>query len=516
MTKDKSTALINKNRRRIALNEISTDVAIDKDSKREKKKALSGENLIDFGKRHSIYIQISTGLTHNEREVFVADVDVCESVSYKDVLRNIEDICCITKFPLPSCLQRHTTNDHMQLYWFFDRRVVVKKFLYNNKHIDDTRCGYNHSRYLYGLHTIAALMCGDRQFTGWQMKNVFYDNPNSAGEFESIWNTDDGWSDTEPKHIKTYSFERMCDVLQNMFKNYSIKDFTRLYELSNICGKYKDVYEFIAELDPDKTKYRLSKRDTKKLETAYDNKRNGCHYNGRNDCVRQSTLLYIRLCGKYADYDEGLDFVKEQLAEFMKTYHNDNPYTDSELLRDYQSTYIWAVKTYDESKAKKMYTEQQCKNSVEHRTYKKMFSEIRMLNFIETNPKYIRNTLSTNKVIAELLGVTAAQVSNYKKELGITKTTIVLKRKNKKPIIDKFVDYFSYVDSLGRTYYNMCMDGCFKSSKTKRYKYKNEDDWLKRIRSVYDKDEIAAFLKNNKVPNVNNGENIQTEWERHI
>lgn len=452
------------------------------------------------------YLQVTTGRNHYIRDVLVVDVDNCPNASPSEIIDNVADICIIIGLPLPSAYQVHRANNHIQLYWFLKEGVVVKKREGRGSDVKMKPTEF-HRMYLNAIKLLRILMNGDSQFTGWHIKNVFY----NSSDFKSYWSVGNGWVDTMPPKVLSYGFEDIYNNLTTVISRCSDSEIAELYDLGNLCRQYNDIGTFISDL-------KLRKRKKTELGKIADSRSSVnieddlLMCKSRNKFTRECAYTILREYNGEISYDKCREIAYARLDEYRKKLNKSEPYTDEEFERDFKSAYDNAVETYDPDLTYQPYTQQQLDNSIAQRKYKEFKNMLIMANFIHDNPIYVRNTAKFNRVIADVIGVTPQSVSNYKRKLGIEKTTCEVKRRNLKPLIDGFYDYYKYCCSLGMTYNNMSLDG-----KYKEYKYKDkENEMLKRIHDVFDNNAVEAFMKNNAIKNVSGIEQISSEWKEHI
>lgn len=139
------------------------------------------------------YRQVSTGLTHNQRQVIVCDFD--EDYKEEDPEKNqkstydyLIDLCKENHFPVFTYLEKHLDTNHYQIGWILDEPILLNKYysVFNGLDYDDIS-----GRELY--KTVLTVMKykfhSDENFTGWFIKNPNYCNPVS-NLTETFWNND--------------------------------------------------------------------------------------------------------------------------------------------------------------------------------------------------------------------------------------------------------------------------------------------------------------------------------------
>lgn len=480
---------------------VTTDVAERKGEPSRKVKARKGEDVLQVWRRFDGYLQVSTGIRRTVRDMLVVDVDTCDCIPYGRVLENIEDICVLLDFPLPSFYQLHLDNGHFQLYWLFKESIRIKG--------GGEECAKLHEDYKKLLKSAARVMFGDIKYTGWQCKNIFYTD---KSKYKTFWNGDTLWCEEEPAHVQRYSFREMFDKLFGSLRSIGDDELAELYSLSNMCGTYQSVSDFKKKLgisNENDADVRSESRKERAKERAEMIKSKSA---GRNEYVRMMTYSFVRETVRRGSLNECKSYVYSKLLEFKSDNPKAEPYTDEEFNRDCSMAYNDAVTNFDKNLCGRAYNDKQISNSAEMRAKLKTLNILRMYLLLRGNIRLVPNKSSNNKAVAFALGVDSRSVREYKNEIKIGKHTVSLTRETERAVRVLFDNYFSYCGSLMDAYKNMCEDGYFTLDK---YKGK-ESEWLDRIRKVYDDAVVRMFTENIDIKNADKKRKIQEEWDRLI
>jgi hypothetical protein len=492
---------------------FTADVAVNKNTRAIKVVYNKTDGWVGFAKEYHDYLQVCTGVTRCFRNVLVADVDVCDGISSDEVVNNVLDVCLTIGFVFPSMYQIHLSNNHIQFYWLFTESVAVKRYDRESKTIKSLS---NHKKYNDMRLVLFCLMNGDRKFTGWRIKNPFCDTDYAMDEkngFKTIFLTDKGWSDKDPNTYVKYDFKRMYECLMSVYERCG-ESIGRLYELGNICGQWSSSDDFVYFLQhrKDKSVEIDEKTECNESEESDNAYRDLClSVSGRNEFVRRYTYRVVRENYNKITKDRCRELVFEKLKDFKKDNPKSDPYTDEEFGRDFSGAYDNAVANFDENLCKQKSTERQIQNSIINRKCEKIYNMIKMVNYLQENKFYTRNCLKFNKVVADYLGMSVETVRKYKEELCIDGKTCEIKRKNLKFLTENFFEYYNYVNAIGNYHIDRCIGV---------YKYKSKKDeteMLDRIHSVFDKETVDVFMKNNPITkNADRIKQIQTEWQAHV
>lgn len=135
--------------------------------------------------------QVSTGLTHSQRQVIVCDFD--EDYKEEDPEKNqkstydhLIDLCEENHFPVFTYLEKHLDTNHYQIGWILDEPILLNKYykVFNGLDYDDIS---GRDLYKTVLTVMKYKFHSDENFTGWFIKNPNYCNSNLT---ETIWNND--------------------------------------------------------------------------------------------------------------------------------------------------------------------------------------------------------------------------------------------------------------------------------------------------------------------------------------
>lgn len=140
--------------------------------------------------------QVSTGLTHNQRQVIVCDFDEDYIEEIREENRVIQqssydylvDFCKKNSFPVFTYLERHLDSNHYQVGWILDRPIEFDKYYTVFSDFDDEEIS---GKILFRmiLKNMKDCFHSCSGFNGWHIKNPNYDNPDRPLT-RTIWNND--------------------------------------------------------------------------------------------------------------------------------------------------------------------------------------------------------------------------------------------------------------------------------------------------------------------------------------
>lgn len=142
------------------------------------------------------YRQVSTGLTHNQRQVIVCDFDEDYREEIREENRVIQqssydylvDFCKKNSFPVFTYLERHLDSNHYQIGWILDRPIVLNKY-YRIYSVFDNEEMSGQNLYRIILRNMKDCFLSCNGFNGWHIKNPNYNNPDRPLT-QTIWNND--------------------------------------------------------------------------------------------------------------------------------------------------------------------------------------------------------------------------------------------------------------------------------------------------------------------------------------
>lgn len=439
----------------------TSDVAKSKNMPRQKVEA-NGQHIIDICKQCSDFLQVSTGSSHDKRGIIVADIDLkCpdnvkthrqkKEFANKYLLKKIELLSALG-FPMPTSYQIHLTNGHVQVFWVLEKEIIIKKIAC--KEVFDNgrkRLGYYldntdvWEQYMKVLRCMNILYGGDAAFTGWQIKNMFLTDKIFKRSFQTIWNDNGTWSETEPQKIKKHKFQSMLDIVNDYVSDPKGEKFKIISDLMEGFGTPKKVFREIVcnefmMTENEKARFGLDpKTITTKKSTQAD-----LNY-GRNQFVRMKVFEVVRAYKNHISSEKCKIIVYELLKSALKKYgvlkgtKNKGAYTKKDFDRDFDSTYKYATLTYDENKCHyNKYTPEQRERAECQKRAKKNARLSILLVLLEEHPELIPDTNANSKKLIECFAKyeidikSVNTISNYKSQLGISKKQTKLSPKNYK------------------------------------------------------------------------------------
>lgn len=480
------------------------DFAKSKNMPREFVKA-NGRHIIEICKEKSDYLQASTGSTHEKRGIITVDKDLTlpENIKEKEdvihwvnsMLEKYFSILNALKLPLPTSYQIHTTNGHFQMFWVLKQEIKIKTLKWSNRFYDchGRKVAYFDNTpiwemYMRTLRFLNIIFGGDPAFTGWQIKNMFLDDPIFIDSFKTMWNNNGSWTEQMPSKVVAYNFNKIHNSVMEHIKNPDSSKFKLLSDIMSGFGmsEYELKQLVCGNLLPTKnilTKYGINVVRKPKTDINL----------GRNQFVRMKTYEVIRAYKNKISMDDARILVKSALtSELKKTGRlkgtkNNGIYSENDFERDFSGTFFHATETYH---GKCPYTEEQLERSRQQRISKKTHKMICMLNILEKYPKLTANITKNNRQVLILLkkqGVeikTTKSIYDYKKELGITTTQQKLYKKNYKFIDKKYDNCIKRYNELIGAYKTINLDMIEKECLEK---------WEKRLNNVYDKSNDMQF-----------------------
>lgn len=439
----------------------TSDVAKSKNMPRTRVKA-NNRHIIDICKQCSDFLQVSAGSSHDKRGIIVADIDIRRPDNVKTrrqtkkfvtgYLEKKFEMASALGFPMPTSYQIHLTNGHAQVFWVLEKEITIKKIAC--KEVFDNgrkRLGYFLAntdvweQYMKVLRFMNVLYGGDPAFTGWQIKNMFLTDKIFRRSFQTIWNDNGTWSETEPQKIKRHRFQSLLDTVNGFVSDPEDGKFNIMSDLMESSGTAKNVFREIVcnELmmsQNEKTRLGIKPNTV----TTSKSTRADLNY-GRNQFVRMKVFEVVRAYKNHISQEKCKTIVYGLLQSALKKYgvlkgtKNRGAYTKKDFERDFNPTYRYATLTYDENKCHcNGYTPEQRERAECQKRTKKNARLSTLLVLLEEHPELTPDTRANSKRLIELFaghGITIKSVntiSNYKSQLGISKKQTELSPKNYK------------------------------------------------------------------------------------
>jgi len=403
----------------IEYNYNSCDIAADKDHPSErilKNRSSKFNSLVDFASHYCAYNAISTSRDRSTRECYVIDIDYdCDVIksTINSIMKELKK-----RNIVPSCIQKHLTNNHIQFFWFFDEPKSFKKFENNDighmaacmrdladglyEYVDFTlltkgdeeitASGAEYkSVYLQLGHIFNNLF--DKNFKGWKMKNPFFKSP----DFETIFFSRSGKkiNISDCSDVITYKFDDVKNSLSDIVIN--TPDTKVTLETSE--------EDFISNENVD-----LGRNDTVLIES-----RRICHKNilscmkrkGLKDQKMMSTDDINELRAKC--YDEAYKTLFYQVSkETFKGTRKKGAYTKNEFDSTFNCSFDYVYNNFSLSKiGKSKYSESDVRRASTERRNENTIKFIRAFKYLNSIRK--RSTMSKaekNVVIKNVMSIT--------------------------------------------------------------------------------------------------------------
>ena len=497
-----------------------TDFAKSKNVPRIKVKS-NGRHVCDINREYCTYLQCSTGATHRTRGIVAVDIDHLPIDRTNDVVSEVRGllekrmgICKPLSIPLPSSYQIHCTNGHVQVFWVLDKEVVINDTRINEVECDDgsKRKMYtflkndNWGKYMNIMRFLSILLGGDPQFTGWQIKNMFF-TPDAkenvfAGEFRTIWRKGDEWVDSIPDEIEKCSFGDLDSVVDVFMSNPDDSLLSGFYDVASEYGIRTDSILMGLKLC---SGFRMSKQAKDFYNITDEDIDKSCDVKfradaelvnmGRNQFVRMKTLEVIRRRRNKLTREYCYDVVKKEFAKAIKdgilkgTFDKDREYTDSDFDRDFDCTFDYGTNNYKNL----MWSDKQRETAAKTNRSKKTRKLALLIEILDRNPSLIRNTARNNRKIIDLFKSeydieikTVNTISSYKRELKLKDSQSRIGKRNYRAIAKRSNESETYSESMKSVYTKMSDKGFF-------YDSAMLDAWRRRIENVCGNDVYATY-----------------------
>lgn len=459
----------------------TSDVAKNKNMPRKKVEA-NGRHIVDIYKQHSDFLQVSTGSSHDKRGIITADIDIRRPDNIKthrqtkkfvtDYLKKKFEMTSALGFPMPTSYQIHLTNGHVQVFWVLEKEITIKKiackevFDHGEKRLEYFLANTDvWNPYMKVLRFMNILYGGDPAFTGWQIKNMFLTDKIFKHSFQTIWNDNGTWSETEPQKIKKHKFNSLLDIVNSFVSNPKDEKFNIMSDLMEGFGTAKNVFREIVcnELmmtQNEKSRFGLDPN------TITTNKSTHADLNyGRNQFVRMKVFEVVRAYKNHISSEKCKTIVYELLKTALKKYgvlkgtKNKGAYTKKDFDRDFNSTYRYATLTYDKNKCHyNGYTPEQRERAECQKRTKKNARLSTLLVLLEEHPELIPDTNANSKKLIEFFAEydidikSVNTISNYKSQLGISKKQTKLSPKNYKKADIGYDERMARIQELNSLY----------------------------------------------------------------
>ena len=502
--------IISKCNRKYHLYELGCEFAKSKDIPRVYVMA-NDRHIIDICQDKKEYLQASSGSTHTKRGIITVDKDqeIPSSiiamggdavVTYvKHEIEKYFKVLEKMNFPLPTSYQIHTTNGHFQMFWVLEHEIKIKELKWSNRlfgknernrfyaYLDNTEMW---KKYMRTTRFLNILFGGDTSFTGWQIKNMYLDDPIYNKVFRTFWNNGNGWQIEIPNEIVKCGFKKLHENVMGYVVNPNSEKFMNFCSIMSELGTNENnLKELVCEelILGNKIieKYGVDVKKGKTCKISINS--------GRNEFVRKTTFAVLREYGIGITMEEAYKIVYKRYKDALKNSggkfkgtKNNGPYSDSDFQRDFSGTFMYGVATY---RYPKKFTDEQTQRSIEQRKAKKGKNLAAILVVMENNPKLVKNTTKNNMAIKDMLEKNNVKIGlrtiyNYKKELGITKDQTKLYKKNYKKADER------HDQSIGR--YNELYDA-FGTVHKDNVPEEILKGWIKRMEDVYDMDMDEKF-----------------------
>lgn len=406
----------------------TSDVAKDKEINR---RYVVKENIdiIEYFKRCSEYLQVSTGLCHLEREVVVVDID--EHFDDFETAKNaaVEKTEILNELGVghPSMFQIHLDNLHIQMYYILSKPLVVEEIkIKQKKHVRVSLP--QKDEYIMAYKFMASAVGGDTRFSGWQIKNPFVSDTLFANRFVTyFYNNGKYTTDKKQEYYTKHNFDDICGAIKEYFKEDGVAKLTKLKGRVNIADK---VFEFVKKGMGEKIVLE-NKHHSGKAEMKTVHKISGCLKAGdpdywksmsRNEFTIKFTLMAIRESNGKMEKVECMNYVWNALQNICNSdgtlngTKNRGAYTAKEFENTFNGAYTHGIDTFspmhgftEEDREKSAFARQQGKNA----------KLIKLYDFLTANPKYIDNSTKINKELSKLTSTSPSTLKSYKNKLGI-------------------------------------------------------------------------------------------------
>ena len=484
-----------------------TDFAKSKNVPRVKIKS-DGKHIIDLIKEHRDYLQCSTGSTHRTRGIITVDIDHKCGDDVPEIRSAIEErvlVCKDLKLPLPSSYQIHKTNGHVQLFWVLDNEITINGVKKRNFICDDgsERDIYTFVKndtwgeYINSMRFLSTVLGGDQQFTGWQIKNMFFTPDTNemvfADEFCTIWRNGESWSETEPTDVERCAFKSINDVVRLFMSEPSVDAVDELKCAVTRHGGTGDTIitglrlcSGVMMSDKAKKFYNVTEEDID--ESCDVNFRSDADASnmGRNQFVRMKTLEVIRRRFGKVMRDACYAIVRKEFDRAVAdgiikgTFDHEREYTESDFDRDFDSTYDYGVGNYRSM----VWTDEQRETAANTNRSKKTRKLALLIQILEDNPMLIRNTAKNNRKIIDIFKErfdidikTVNTISNYKRELKLKDNQRKVGKCNYRAITKRSKVSEDYYNSVKNVYERLMGFGFFGDAA-------NQGAWEKRVTST--------------------------------
>lgn len=459
----------------------TSDVAKSKNMPRTKAEA-NGQHILDICKQYSDFLQVSTGSSHDKRGIIAADIDLRRPDNVKThrqtkkfvngYLKKKFEVASALGFPAPTSYQIHLTNGHVQVFWVLEKEITIKKIACKEV-FDNGRKRLEYylanadvwEQYMKVLRFMNILYGGDPAFTGWQIKNMFLTDKIFKHSFQTMWNDNGTWSETEPQKIKKHRFQSLLDTVNSFVSNPKDGKFNIMSDLMEGFGTAKNVFREIVcnELmmtQNEKARFGLGPN------TITANKPTCADLNyGRNQFVRMKVFEVVRAYKNHISPEKCKTIVYELLKAALKKYgvlkgtKNKGAYTKKDFDRDFSSTYRYATLTYDKNKCHcNGYAPEQRERAECQKRTKKNARLSTLLVLLEEHPELTPDTNANSRKLIEFFaecGIDIKSVntiSNYKSQLGISKKQTKLSPKNYKKADIGYDERMARIQELNSLY----------------------------------------------------------------
>lgn len=503
----RSRNLVSEQNSKFHIYSTCTDFAKSKNVPRVKVKS-EGRHIIDLIKEHRNYLQCSTGSTHRTRGIIAVDIDrMCGCGDMDSIRREIEERLCVCGdlgVPMPSSYQVHKTNGHVQLFWVLDNEITINEVKTVNVDCGgEKKAAYsfikneNWGRYINAMRFLSTVLGGDPQFTGWQIKNMFFTPDVNEmvffGEFCTIWRNGDCWTETEPTKVETCTFESIDSVVDVFMTNPSDELLGNLMEIVSKHGGSRDSVVFGLKMC---SGFRMSADAKSFYNVSESDVDESCDANfrvdaemvnmGRNQFVRMKTLEVIRRKQGKVSREWCYAVVKREFDKAVRdgiikgTFDHEREYTESDFDRDFDSTYDYGVNNYKSMQ----WSDEQRDTAAKTNRSKKTRKLALLIGILEEHPNLIRNTAKNNReiidIFKELYDIeikTVNTVSNYKRELKLKDKQKKVGKRNYRSIAKRSESSEEYYESVKNVYDRLLDFGFFGD-------VAGRDTWKRRVSSI--------------------------------
>lgn len=497
-----------------------TDFAKSKNVPRIKVKS-NGRHICDINREYSNYLQCSTGSTHRTRGIVAVDIDHIPMDETNDIVSAVRGviekrigICEPLSIPLPTSYQVHCTNGHVQVFWVLDEEVVI-----NDVKVNEIPCNDGGKRRMYSflkndswgkymnvMRFLSILLGGDPQFTGWQIKNMFFTpdaNENVfAGEFKTIWRKGNKWVENVPDEIEKCGFADLDSVVDEFMTNPDDSLFSEFYDVASEYGIRMNSILTGLKLC---SGFRMSKQAKEFYSITDDDIEKSCDVNfmadaelvnmGRNQFVRMKTLEVIRRKKNKLTREYCYGVVRKEFEKAIRngiirgTFNKDREYTESDFDRDFDCTFDYGTTNYKNL----MWSDEQRETAARTNRAKKTRKLAFLIEILDNNPILIRNTAKNNRKIIDIFktdyGIeikTVNTISAYKRELKLKDRQTKIGKRNYRAIAKRSRDSETYSESVKNVFSKMSDNGFF-------YDSAMLDAWRKRINDICGNNVYAEY-----------------------